>query len=67
MSAVLKEIPASTPVQKFLAGAKKMLIDGKWVPAASGKTFEVKNPATGNTIAHVAEGDNQNLALKLTR
>src|SRR5580765_1440426 len=34
-----------------------MLIDGKWLPAASGKTFETVNPCTGDVIAHVAEGD----------
>ena len=33
------------------------LIDGQWVPAASGKTFETINPATGDVIAQVAEGD----------
>ncbi len=35
----------------------KMLIDGKWVDSASGKTFETLNPATGEVIARVAEGD----------
>src|SRR5688500_6804271 len=35
----------------------KMLIDGKWLSAASGKTFETVNPATGEVIAQVAEGD----------
>jgi aldehyde dehydrogenase (NAD+) len=35
----------------------KMLIDGKWVDAVSGKTFETLNPATGKVIAKVAEGD----------
>ena len=35
----------------------KMLIDGKWVDSASGRTFETINPATGDVIAHVAEGD----------
>jgi aldehyde dehydrogenase (NAD+) len=35
----------------------KMLIDGKWVDAASGKTFDTLNPATGDVIAKVAEGD----------
>jgi phenylacetaldehyde dehydrogenase len=42
---------------QFLSAPKKMLIGGKWVAAASGKTFEVKDPATGVTIARVAEGD----------
>jgi aldehyde dehydrogenase (NAD+) len=35
----------------------KMLIDGKWVDSASGRTFETINPATGEVIARVAEGD----------
>jgi len=35
----------------------KLLIDGKWVDAASGKTFATVNPATEEKIADVAEGD----------
>jgi aldehyde dehydrogenase (NAD+) len=35
----------------------KLLIDGKWVNAASGKTFDTINPATGEVIAKVAEAD----------
>src|SRR5580692_5070818 len=57
MSAVMKEPQISRPVAQFLANPRKMLIDGKWVAAASGQTFEVKNPATGATMARVAEGD----------
>jgi len=34
-----------------------MLIDGEWMDAASGKTFSVFDPATGETIAQVAEGE----------
>ncbi len=36
---------------------RKMLIGGKWVGSASGKSFPTINPATGETICHVAEGD----------
>src|SRR6266496_3597477 len=32
-----------------------MLIDGEWVPARSGKTFEVKNPATDEVLARVPD------------
>jgi acyl-CoA reductase-like NAD-dependent aldehyde dehydrogenase len=39
------------------APVRKMLIDGKWVEAASGKSFETPNPATGEVLARVAEGD----------
>ena len=33
------------------------LIDGKWVPAQSGKTFAVVDPSSGGPIARVAEAD----------
>ncbi|HEY4750123.1 MAG TPA: aldehyde dehydrogenase family protein, partial [Steroidobacteraceae bacterium] len=61
MSAVIREAQTSRPVAHFLDAPKKLLIDGKWVSAASGKTFEVKNPATGATIARVAEGDKEDI------
>jgi aldehyde dehydrogenase (NAD+) len=32
-------------------------IDGEWVPAASGRTFQTINPATEEVICDVAEGD----------
>src|SRR5580658_7601649 len=35
---------------------KQMLIDGKWMNAASGKHFESRNPATGELLATLAEG-----------
>jgi phenylacetaldehyde dehydrogenase len=69
MNAILKEIPTSNAVTQFLKAPKKMLIGGKWVPAASGKTFEVKNPATGGTIGYAAEGDKADIdaAVKAAR
>ncbi len=36
------------------AQPKRLLIDGKWVEAASGKTFPTINPSTGDVLAHVA-------------
>ena len=42
----------------FLTGkAKRLFIDGKWVEAVSGKTFETINPSTGQVLGSVAEGD----------
>ena len=35
----------------------QLFIDGQWVDAESGKTFETPNPATGETLAEVAEAD----------
>jgi aldehyde dehydrogenase (NAD+) len=43
---------------RFADGSfRPMLIGGEWVPAVSGKTFETRNPATGELLATVAEGD----------
>jgi aldehyde dehydrogenase (NAD+) len=46
-----------------------MLVDGRWIDSASGKTFSTYNPATGAVIAQVAEGDQAdvNLAVKAAR
>src|SRR6266700_1969898 len=35
---------------------RRLLIDGRWVDAASGKTFPSINPSTGKVIAELAEG-----------
>jgi acyl-CoA reductase-like NAD-dependent aldehyde dehydrogenase len=35
--------------------AAEMLIGGRWVTAADGRTFDTYNPATGEVIAHVPE------------
>ncbi|MGH3154682.1 MAG: aldehyde dehydrogenase family protein, partial [Streptosporangiaceae bacterium] len=44
-------------VEEFTAAPRKLFIDGQWVEAASGQTFETPNPATGETLAAIAEGD----------
>ena len=31
-------------------------IDGEWVAARGGKSFDVQNPATGETVGQVADG-----------
>jgi phenylacetaldehyde dehydrogenase len=47
----------------FLGRTPRMLIDGKMVGAASGKTFAVYNPATGTVIANVPEADKADVDL----
>ncbi len=55
-------VDALTTRHPFLDGKpKRMLIDGKWVEAASGKTFETINPSTGQVLATVAEGDSEDI------
>src|SRR6266851_3429255 len=49
---------ATTVIEpKVKVSATKLLINGKWVDAASGKTFPTINPSTGEVIAQVAEAD----------
>ena len=42
-------------------GFRGMLVDGEQRPAISGRTFESKNPATGEIVAHIAEADAQDV------
>src|SRR2546429_5863345 len=46
-----------------------LFIGGKWQDSASGKTFPTINPASGETICQVAEGDKADvdLAVKAAR
>ena len=48
---------------------QKLFINGKFVNSASGKTFETVNPATGEKICNVAEGDKADIdaAVKAAR
>jgi phenylacetaldehyde dehydrogenase len=39
-----------------IASPKQLLIDGEWVDAASGRTFETIDPATEERLAEVAHG-----------
>ncbi|HEY6498144.1 MAG TPA: aldehyde dehydrogenase family protein [Streptosporangiaceae bacterium] len=48
-------------VQDFTTTPRKLFIDGEWVEAASGRTFDTPNPATGQTLAKVAEGDAEDI------
>lgn len=56
-------------VEKFLSGKKKMYINGSFVESASGKTFDTPNPATGERLATVYEGDAEDIdrAVKAAR
>ncbi len=65
---VAQSFPYAKPA--FLDGKpKRLLIDGKWVDSLSGKTFETRDPATGELLATVAEGNaaDIDLAVKAAR
>jgi len=69
MSATASASQIHSHVQEFIGKPRKMFINGKWVEAASGKTFPVYNPATGEVMAQVAEGDREDIerAVKAAR
>ncbi len=48
-------------VMSFVTRNRPLLIDGKFVTAASGKTFPSFDPATGDVLAQVAEGDREDV------
>jgi phenylacetaldehyde dehydrogenase len=49
-------------VQHFVSSrTRRMLIDGKWVEAASGKTFTTVDPATEEPLAEVPAGDKEDV------
>jgi phenylacetaldehyde dehydrogenase len=48
-------------VEQFISTPRQLFINGQWTDAASGRTFETPNPATGETLAHVAEGDAEDI------
>src|SRR6476659_9512791 len=49
------------PVEENTSRKYQLLIDGQWVDAASGKTFTTPNPATGETLAEIAEADKEDI------
>jgi len=61
MATALKLVPPEDKVTSFVGRKHKMLINGKWVEAASGKTFPTYDPATGEVLAQVAEGDREDI------
>jgi phenylacetaldehyde dehydrogenase len=56
-------------VAEFIARTHRLLINGKWVPAASGRTFASFNPANGEILSQIAEGDREDVdrAVKAAR
>jgi acyl-CoA reductase-like NAD-dependent aldehyde dehydrogenase len=49
--------PDATMTTPLLASGGKLLIGAEWREALSGKRFATMNPANGETLAEIAEGD----------
>jgi phenylacetaldehyde dehydrogenase len=54
MNANAEVTALNATVQQFISQPRKVLIDGRWVAALSGESFDVFNPATGQRIARAA-------------
>src|SRR5438309_462368 len=69
MVTALPNVQLQDKVTDFISKPRKMLINGKWVEAASGKTFPTYDPSTGEVLARVAEGDREDIdrAVKAAR
>ena len=61
MATATQTIPLDQNVSRYVAKPRQMLINGKWVNSASGKTFPTYNPATGEVLAQIAEGDKEDV------
>src|SRR5690242_9427469 len=61
MATALKFTRPEDAMPSFIHQTHKMLINGQWVEAASGKTFPTYNPATGEVLSQVAEGDREDI------
>ena len=61
MATATQAVPLTENVSRYVAKTRQMLINGKWVDAASGKTFPTYNPATGDVLVKVAEGDREDI------
>jgi phenylacetaldehyde dehydrogenase len=48
-------------VEEFIGAPRQLFINGQWADAAAGRTFDTPDPATGETLAHVAEGDAEDI------
>jgi phenylacetaldehyde dehydrogenase len=57
MNIAIRKPMLGTAAAGFIAKDLKLLIDGKWVAAKSGKTFPVEDPATEEVIAKVPAGE----------
>ena len=60
-ASIAEFVDLSPAIKAFIAKPKKLFIDGRWVEAASGKTFRTIDPASEQVICEVAEGDREDV------
>jgi len=50
-------VSAADEARVLAAVPTGLFVDGEWGPAASGRTFDVRDPSTGEVVASVADAD----------
>jgi phenylacetaldehyde dehydrogenase len=60
-AAIAEFADLSNEVRAFISRTQKLYIDGRWVEAASGKTFDTIDPASEQVICEVAAGDREDV------
>lgn len=58
---LLASYETSAGVREFIQGRHRMLIGGQWVDAASGRTLDVHEPATGAVMTEVPAGQREDI------
>jgi aldehyde dehydrogenase (NAD+) len=53
----MASVMSSAQESRVAVSATKLLINNRWIPSESGKTFATINPATGEEICQVSEAD----------
>ena len=66
MATIPVDSRVNSKTAEFFSRQHRMLIDGRFVPAASGKTFPVYNPATGEEVARVPEAEAEDVNRAVT-
>ena len=54
-------VSSEQQADSFVRSTHKLLIDGEWVEAASGKTFPTINPATEEPLADIGYGEAEDI------
>ena len=66
MATIPVDSRVNSKTAEFFSRQHRMLIDGRFVLAASGKTFPVYNPATGEVVAQVPEAEAEDVDRAVT-
>ena len=66
MATIPVDSRVNSKTAEFFSRQHRMLIDGRFVLAASGKTFPVYNPATGEVVAQVPEAEAEDVNRAVT-